>query len=762
VRGRERGAAAIGALIFGAGVWLGLAICAHVPLDPLAFGRDPLQAGILAVQAVALALPFAGAGFAVAITLQSEPAAAGRLYAADLAGAALGALLPLLILEPLGAPRLGALAGAVAGGAALAFAASAPRPLRARIAIAALVLGLAIPVAEPVLAPGLGPSKGIRHFLDPVTSPRAHLAFTRWHPLARVDVVEDAAPVTWAVPAEGALLPQHMIILDGDAATPILHLGRPSTELPSPAVPSLASMPPALPHATVDPDSVLVIGIGGGVDLLVALDQGARYVEGVELNPVNVGLMTGRYRAISGGVLADPRVHVRIGEGRSFLRQSRLRYDLIQLSLIDTYAASSAGAYALSESYLYTVEAFGDYLDHLSPRGALAVTRFLHEPPREILRLCSIARAALLRRGVSDPAQHIMVSAAGVYGTVIVTPEPVSVAIQQRFIAATRAHKAAIAYLPGGPIQNPIAELIASPNPEALVAAYPLRIDPVTDDRPFLFQYGRLGAARLFEQRSTRDELVAPVGQSLLVTVLFVTTVLGAAMILLPLLLRGRRPAKTAEDVAQPVRADLPALGYFIALGIAFILVEIAAMQQFALVLGHPTYAVSIVLCALLLASGGGSLLQAAAIGTNRRRLLAVAATLACLLALEAAFAHPVFPRLLQHPFPIRALAAVLWVGIPGVLQGMLLPSGVAILAARRPALVGWAFGANGFASVVGSVLSVLLAIAAGFRVTVLVAAVVYLAGAALLAARGDLAGAAPAAPRPAPVAGKSAARPRR
>ena len=512
-----------------------------------------------------------------------------------------------------------------------------------------------------------------------------------------------------------------------------------------------------------DPDSVLVIGVGGGVDLLVALAEGARFVEGVELNPVNVALMTGRYRAISGNVFEDPRVHVRIGEGRSYLRQSNRRYDLIQLSLIDTYAASSAGAYALSESYLYTVEAFSDYLAHLTPRGALAVTRFLHEPPREILRLCSVARAALQSRGVSDPENHLLVSAAGVYGTVLVTPEPVTEAMKQRFLAAARAQHAAVAYLPGGPIQNPIAELIASPNPEALVAAYPLRIDPVTDDRPFLFQYGRFTAARLFESRATRDELLAPAGHSLLVTVLFVTTVLGAAMILLPLFLaRGSRRKKPALPTAGPTRADLTTIGYFVALGIAFILVEIAAMQQFALVLGHPTYAVSIVLCALLLASGGGSLLQSAAIGTDRRRLLGVAGALASLLALEAAFAHPVFPRLLQHPFPIRALAAVLWVAIPGVLQGMLLPSGVAILAARRPALVGWAFGANGFASVVGSVLSVLLAIAAGFRVTVLAAAVVYLAGAALLAARGDSAGAGPAAPRPARVAGKSAARPRR
>jgi hypothetical protein len=735
--GREPIAAAAGALLFAFGTWVALALTRAVPLDPLAFGRDPGQALVLLVHVLALTLPFLGGGFAVAVVLQSYAGAIGRLYWADLAGAALGAILPLLVLAPLGAPRLAALAAAFGAAAAVAFAATPGPGGNARaggrvrplfLAVAALALA-AVPLASSVLAPPLGPSKGIHDWLDPKTSPSARLAFTCWHPLARVDVVEDATAVTWTVPARGgAPPPEHQIIYDGDAATPILNIQRPVAEYDF-----LASIPSALPHVVVRPESVLVIGVGGGIDVLAALHAGARFVEGVEINPVTHELMTGRYRGWSGNVYGDPRVHVVVGEGRSFVRASPRRYDLIQMSLIDTFASTSAGAYSLAESYLYTIEAFADYLDHLSAGGAFAVTRFLHEPPREVLRMCAVARAALLARGAAEPARHFLVAASGSYATVIVGVRPFTPEESLAFVRTAVAEGALLIYVPGAPIRNSIAALIAGPDPERFIAEYPLRIDPVSDDRPFFFQYGRLRDATPFRTTTTRDDLVAPSGHSLLLTVLLVTGAVAAVMILLPLVV-GRRGAGTREARGRagvreaPGRADVAAVLYFVGLGLAFILVEIAAMQQFALVLGHPTYAVSVVLFSLLLAAGVGSLVSTRVLGADGRRLGSAIAVVAAVLLLEAMLAGSIFAFLLARPWPFRALAAVMWVALPGFAMGMLLPAGVRILAVRRADLVGWAFGANGFASVVGSVLSVLLAMLVGFRATVALAAVTYIA----------------------------------
>ncbi len=718
IAGREREWAAAGALVFASGTWIALLVVRALPLDPLEFGRDPVQALILLVHVLALAVPFIGAGFAVAVVLQTYPRQVGRLYWADLVGAALGAILPLLVLAPLGAPRLAATCAMVGGASALALAAGV-MPGRRIFAGSAAVLFILLPLAPRLLDIPLGPSKGIRDWLDPATSPRARLAFTRWHPLARVDVVEDAVAVTWTVPATGGEVPaEHQIIYDGDAATPIINIQRDPAEYDF-----LGSIPPALPYAVVRPESVLVIGAGGGIDLLAALHAGARFVEGVELNPVTHELMTGRYRAWSGGIYADPRVHVVVGEGRSFVRASPRRYHMIQMSLIDTFAATAAGAYSLSESYLYTVEAFGDYLEHLTPDGVFAITRFLHEPPREVLRLCAVARAALIRRGVAAPAGHILVAASGPYATVMIGVRPFTPEECLEFVRTAIAQNAQLIYVPGGPVRNPIAELIAGPDPDRFIADYALRIDPVNDDRPFFFQYGRLRDAKLFHTTTTRDDLVAPSGHSLLLTVLVVTGSVGVVMILLPLLVRRRR-----DGFGPPGRAEGAAVVYFVGLGLAFILFEIAAMQQFALVLGHPTYAVSVVLFSLLLASGTGSLVSARALGADGRRLGRVIAAVCLVLFIEAVLAGPAFTVLLGAPWPLRALAAILWVAVPGFGMGMFLPTGVRLLARRRADLVGWAFGANGFASVVGSILSVLLAMSIGFRATVAIAALTYIA----------------------------------
>jgi hypothetical protein len=219
---------------------------------------------------------------------------------------------------------------------------------------------------------------------------------SEWNAVGRVDVLEGAPASSWVTLAPGEL--ETDIVIDGDAATPVLPLGGGLETFTY-----LDGIPSTTALEAFAPRDVLVIGSGGGVDVAAAVHHGARHVDAVEVNPIIVRLVTGPYAERLGGLFTRPEVTLHNAEGRSFVRQSERRYDLIQISLVDTWAAASSGAYSLAESYLYTAEAFEDYLAHLSDEGAFTITRWLTTPPREPLRLCTVAVEALRRRGAERP-----------------------------------------------------------------------------------------------------------------------------------------------------------------------------------------------------------------------------------------------------------------------------------------------------------------------------------------------------------------------
>ena len=168
---------------------------------------------------------------------------------------------------------------------------------------------------------------------------------------------------------------------------------------------------------------VLVIGPGGGIDLRRARGR-RRAVTGVEVNPLIVEAMTGPFAAFSGHVYRGPNVRVETDEARSYIRRSDAKYDLIQAGYIDTYAATAAGAFALTENTLYTVEAYEDYLDHLAPTGIVAVQRYYEEPPQQSARLVALACEALRRRGAAAPGAHVVVLRKDDRASVLVRPTP--------------------------------------------------------------------------------------------------------------------------------------------------------------------------------------------------------------------------------------------------------------------------------------------------------------------------------------------------
>ncbi|HEY8475820.1 MAG TPA: hypothetical protein VIN09_03005 [Chloroflexota bacterium] len=702
----------VAGLLFAAASLGALATAALVPFDPSRLAAEPLPQGLfLLAYYVGLALPFLAAGVVVGAVLSAFADRAGQLYCADLVGAGSGCLLFIVALPLLGAQgsvALAALLAIVAVGLMVPGTARLLAPLVVPLALLAATLQGLVDIHIPSskgLAAALG-EEGTRRVL------------TRWNALSRIDVTEGDRTRFFAglSPRYTGELPEQIALrIDADARTDITRLEGGVAPLRY-----LDHLSASLPYQLVEHPSVLVIGAGGGTDVVAALYHGATHVTAVEINPLIVDLVRHRYGAFSGYLYDDQRVRVLVDEGRNYVARSRERYDVIQMSLVDTWAAASSGAYSLSENYLYTREAFRDYLGHLTDRGVLGVSRWSRQPPVELLRLASTALAALHDLGVAEPARHIAIVQTGDLATTVVKRQPLTDADVAAIRAFAERNDFHVVY-PRAETDNEVAAFIAAPDRAALIERYPYNIAPTTDDSPFFFQYARwrdLAPAQLVGNANDHHFF----GQIVLLAALAQAVVLGGVLILAPLVLH-RRLRRALANAPR-----LPTLAYFAGLGLAFMFVEIALMQRLALLLGHPVYAISVVLFTLLVAGGVGSLATSRVPLAATRGTLALAVpTLAVAIGFHLALLPELVQRLLGEPLGVRVLAAVALVAPLGVLMGMPFPLGIRMVQAARPELVPWAWGINGCASVVGPVLAVVIAMAGSFTVVMMLAAALYL-----------------------------------
>jgi hypothetical protein len=495
------------------------------------------------------------------------------------------------------------------------------------------------------------------------------------------------------------------------------------------------------------PFTALVIGPGGGRDLLSALVFGAQRVDGVEINPIIANdVMERRFRAFSGGIYDDPRVRIFVEDGRSFVRHSADKYDVIQASLVDTWAATAAGAYTLTENTLYTVEAFDDYLDHLKDDGVLTITRWVFDG----LRLVSLAQEACARRGW-DATSRLMIVQQGKVATFILKKSPF-LPDETRGLAALAGElgftvlyapaagetpaiaPATIASRPQGPgprdpgpeVQsNDYARLILAPDRQQFYASYPLDIRPTTDDRPFFFHTTKLkdqtsvafGRAMLFGN-----------GLSALMTLMAISGVLVILFVLGPLILTGRDLLGSRW---------LGWLIYFGLLGAGFMLIEVALLQRFVLLLGHPVYSLTVTLFSLLVGGGLGSYLSRRfPDAVLQRRLLLVLGCIVVIGVLGILALPSVVAAGIAGPLAAR-IAGTAAVLIPcGVLMGIPLPAGIRMLSGTRAELIPWVWAINGALSVVGATIAVFIAMNWGFSVTLLTGAGCYVLAAGTIVTR--------------------------
>jgi hypothetical protein len=472
------------------------------------------------------------------------------------------------------------------------------------------------------------------------------------------------------------------------------------------------------------------------VDVLRALVNGSPSVTGIEINPIIANtIMRGRYADYTFHLYERPDVHIHVTDGRSFLRGTDQRFDVVQMTLVDTWASTAAGAFALSENSLYTVEAFREYFEHLQPDGLIAITRWEFREPREALRVVSVGIEALHRMGVPNPADNFMVVAGGELDEdgipVVVLAKKTAFTPQEQ--DAVRAHLGANSdlvplYLPSEPGNNPFAALIESNDPSAFARQYAFNVAPVTDNSPFFFFTFKLG--RILHRQGMKHGIDWKVNLGVVVLgmVLLISLLVVLAFLIVPLALRGEHRRHQPRQLL-----------YFIAIGLGYILVEIAFIQRFVLFLGHPTYALTVVVFLLLLSSGAGSLASRKWMSHTTRGwvpLVFIAAALLLYVFLLPGILH----ALVGLPFLAKLLVSGVILIPLGFAMGMPFPTGLRALASLpapefpAPAngevnenAVEWAWAMNAASSVLGSVLAIVIAIQLGLNVTLACGAVAYL-----------------------------------
>lgn len=700
-------------------------LAVHVAVDnPLSVKLEGDNVGRLLEIYAATAAPFFASGLAVTLVMSAAKDAIGRVYGFDLGGAALGCLAMIPLVSAAGGPGALAIAGATSalGGVFLVLSSRATLVDGSRTGHG-VAIGVAAVASAVALWVGVGPAQSgdaFRFAQGEKFLREDQVIWERWNALSRITVSKSPQP-------------DHLWIhIDADAATRIFSKAVTRDDLEATQRFS-EHRTSSLVYTVRHEGPALIIGPGGGPDVINALRAGVPRIVGVEVNPlIAEAVMKDAFAEYNGGLYQRPEVDVVVDDGRSFVRRSEERYSSIQATLVDTWAASSAGAFALTENNLYTADAFEEYLAQLKPDGVLSMTRWYGKPPREMIRLLGLGREALTRMGVpaAEHAAHFYVAGADRMATMLLKRSPFTVDEIAALDARAKAARLTV-YFDGGPPdgKSPIATYLAA-DPETYYAAQSYDARPTTDDRPFFFYnvwpsdfFAALGDFAGTE----RDNL----GLAMLQLVLLVSIGLTVLLVLLPLFLFRREVLRGAGRGEK-----LRVIGYFLCLGFGYILVELGLMQRFVLFLGHPIYALAVVIAALLLASGVGSSLSsklASRFGLARATRLAVIA-LALLLVLYLIALPPLFHALLGLPLGARIAVAAVLVGALGAVMGALLPLGVMRALRVEPELVPWGWGVNGATSVVGSALAVVLSMNVGFSATLVAGLVAYALGGLLVA----------------------------
>ncbi len=677
----------------------------------LAETKDP-SGWDLALVYFAAALPFFFAGTIVSLVIAKTIDRVHRVYFFDLLGAAAGCLflLPLLNLPQ------GGLSTVIAASILFAVAAAIWHSLGSSVMGRAGSVALALALVAFLTFNTKLHVLTIRYAKNQKIE---HESFERWNTFSRIAIA----------PERGSGTPT--IFIDADASTAIANFD--FDHLTPRNRHDLLEQGPALPYAVRPGARTLIIGPGGGWDVARALASESHDVTGVEINPIIAStIMREQFSGLSRGLYLRPDVHIFVEDGRSFVRRNSGKFQVIQATLVDTWASTAAGAFALSENNLYTTDAFRDYLLHLTDDGVVAFTRWGFDPPRESLRLISLAIEALSQLGENDAAKHVIVGREGsVEGwgardTVLVARKAFRTEDLERARAMMAAAGMQAVYLPDQQAQNAFHDLLHSPDPSQYESRYLFDITPVSDNRPFFFYTVQPRDLWNFVRSASEKTADYKVNKALpLLFGLMGVSLIATLVILLlpPVALGSRLPRQSGV---------LGFLLYFLFIGCGYILIEVGLIQKFVLFLGHPTYALTVVIFSMLVSSGLGSY-WSRGVAAGERRLIKVLGCVALLAAILAPVLSGLLTTLVWLPLPLKMALTIVLIAPLGFLMGMPFPAGLKHLEQWHPPSVRWAWSLNAAASVLGSVGALVCGIYLGLVQTIIIGGLFYVAALAVV-----------------------------
>ena len=746
-RSRFRTIFAASAILFGVSAPISFLVAQALPFNALAVVWEPDQLLYLPIMYLLLVVPFFFGATCIGISFVCLGDEAGRVYAYNLIGSAVGALGiigVLFVVTPQEALKLVAI---------LSLSAAAVISLQERLVlrsalvtsygVLALVIWAALPDAWFALR--ISEYKELPSVLKVTGS---EVLSERSGPLGLLTIVENSDVPFRYVPGLSlnaeALPPDQLgVFTDGGSITAVTRFDGQREQLAY-----LDYTTDALAYHFSKQPSVLVLGAGGGRNVLQAIYHQAERIDAVELDANMIRIVQQEYAREAGDIYSRPDVHVHVAEARGFVASGQRRWDLIQIPLLD---ASGGGIHGLSETYIYTAEAFDEYIKRLRSGGWLSITRWLKLPPRDTLKLFATALDALKRSGVEAPENQLMLIR-GLNTTTLLVKNG---AVTETEIAHARSFAQArsfdLCYHPQisageanryNVLETPYffagTKALTGVERASFMSHYKFDIAPVTDERPYFFNFlkWRHLPELLSIQRSGGSGLLE-LGSLILVGTLVQATILSALLILAPLWVKRRSLAESGQlwRVA----------GYFLALGLAFLFIEIAFIQKFILFLSHPLHAVAVVLTGFLLFAGIGSGVSSwvaqhiddwhEAHPGRFRFLSAIQFSVAGIISVSIVYMlvlPAVFGALQSLTAAGKILVSLALIAPLAFFMGMPFPLGLSRVWLGAPALVPWAWGVNGCASVLSAMLATLIAMNFGFSVVISAAAVLYACAAAV------------------------------
>jgi len=670
-----------------------------------------------------IALPFFFGGLCISLLLTRYSSNISKIYFSDLFGAGVGCVLLILLLKFISGPSCIIAISIFACCASIIFSSF----LRNRIAfLLSTTVGLILVCFLTVNIKG----EFLRIDYSKLGKEENKI-YEKWNPYSRIAVFKpDEKSVGKEVAGwglsdrfNGYKPKQYGLIIDGGAGTPITEFDGDLKK-----VEHVKYDVTSIAYFLKDNAKVLIIGPGGGRDVLTALVFNQRKIYPIEVNYDIIKIVKEKFGDFTHHLYNYPNVHLKVDEARSFITNSKEHFDIIQASLIDTWAASSAGAFVLTENNLYTKEAFIEYFYHLSSDGILTMSRwFIEKNPYEAMRLVALGAESWRSVGIKNPKLHIILvkkkdRRGGLYpgvGTIILKRSPFLLKEIRKINEVSQEMGFEVILSPITKSDSPF-ERIFGGDREKFYRSLPVDISPPTDDKPFFFYMLRI------KDFFRRDLIAIGGGQQgkaifILGSLLLIVFALVMLFIFGPLLI-------FEKNSLNNFCGNKKYLFYFACLGIGFMLVEIPLIQKFILFLGHPIYSLSVVLFSLLIFTGFGSFL------TNRFRketiksnLVVVLLGIVILLIFYIFFLSEIFRSLIGLEIPYRILISVCFILPLGLLMGMPFPMGIKLLRQKSDTIIPWVWGVNGATSVFSSVLAIVIAITYGFSFSLIIGQLVYL-----------------------------------